>query len=185
VRSPHAPELFVTAPSTTAVARRGADAVMAGEDPAPPEASVVIPCLNEAEALGTCIESAAAAMREHGIDGEIIVADNGSFDESRAIARRMGAVVVDVAARGYGSALMAGIAAARGRYVVMGDADASYDFSEIPTFVAKLRQGFDLVQGGRAAAALCWPGAMPWLHRWWGNPMFSASDHDTIQNRAA
>ena len=126
MRSPHAPELFVTAPSTTAVARRGADAVVAGEDPAPPEVSVVIPCLNEAEALGTCIESAAAAMREHGIDGEIIVADNGSFDESRAIAHRMGAVVVDVAARGYGSALMAGIAAARGRYVVMGDADASH-----------------------------------------------------------
>ena len=166
---------FPTAPETL-VRDEAIDTMVDRSEPASPEVSVVIPCLNEAETLGTCIERAAAAMREHGIDGEIIVADNGSSDESRAIARRMGAVVVDVAARGYGSALMAGIAAARGRYVVMGDADASYDFAEIPTFVAKMREGFDLVQGCRlpSGGGSVLPGAMPWLHRWWGNPMFSA-----------
>jgi len=137
--------------------------------------SVVIPCLNEAETLGACIEAAASAMREHGIAGEVIVADNGSLDDSRAIARRSGAIVVEVAARGYGHALMGGIAAARGRFVVMGDADASYDFAEIPKFVERLRAGCDLVQGCRlpSGGGTVLPGAMPWLHRWWGNPMFS------------
>ena len=114
-------------------------------------------------------------MREHGITGEIIVADNGSSDDSPAIAQRLGAVVVDVEAKGYGNALMGGIAAARGRFVIMGDADDSYDFAEIPKFVEKLRQGFDLVQGCRlpSGGGTVLPGAMPWLHRWWGNPMFS------------
>jgi glycosyltransferase involved in cell wall biosynthesis len=140
------------------------------------ELSVVMPCLNEADTLAVCIERAQRALAEAGIAGEIVVADNGSTDGSREIAERLGARVVTVAARGYGSALMGGIAAARGRYVVMGDADSSYDFGETPRFVEKLREGFDLVQGCRLAAGggRILPGAMPWLHRVLGNPMFSA-----------
>lgn len=139
------------------------------------EVSVVMPCLNEAETLEACIAKAQRALREHGIPGEIIVADNGSTDGSAAIARRMGARVISVAARGYGSALMGGIAHARGRYVIMGDADDSYDFREIPRFVEKLRQGFELVQGCRlpAGGGTVATGAMPFLHRWFGNPFFS------------
>lgn len=139
------------------------------------EVSVVIPCLNEADTLETCIEKAQRAMAEHDITGEIVVADNGSTDGSQAIATRMNVRQIDVEARGYGSALMAGIAAARGRYVIMGDADDSYDFLEIPRFVAELRKGFELVQGCRlpAGGGTVAPGAMPFLHRYWGNPMFS------------
>jgi len=139
------------------------------------EVSVVIPCLNEAETLGTCIEKAIRSMREQVIRGEIIVADNGSSDASRTIARDLGAVVVDVKNKGYGSALMGGIAVAAGRFVIIGDADDSYNFAEIPKFVEKLRQGFDLVQGCRlpSGGGTVMPGAMPWLHRWLGNPMFS------------
>lgn len=144
-------------------------------DPAPVELSVVIPCLNEAETLASCIAKARRASAEHGIATEIIVADNGSTDGSRRIAREAGAVVVEVAAKGYGAALMGGIAAARGRYVLMGDADDSYDFSELPKFVFALRQGADLVQGCRlpAGGGTVLPGAMPPLHRWLGNPLFS------------
>ena len=143
--------------------------------PGLPEVSVVMPCLNEAETVGACIEKASRAMRDHGIVGEIIVADNGSADDSRAIARRLGAVVVDVEPKGYGNAMMAGIAAARGTFVIMGDADDSYDFGAVPEFVEKLRGGFDLVQGCRlpSGGGTVLPGAMPWLHRWWGNPMLS------------
>jgi glycosyltransferase involved in cell wall biosynthesis len=139
------------------------------------ELSVVMPCLNEADTLGHCIEKAQRALAKAGIAGEIVVADNGSTDGSRGIAESMGARVVAVDARGYGSALMGGIAAARGRYVVMGDADDSYDFGETPRFVAKLREGFDLVQGCRleSGGGRVMPGAMPWLHRWVGNPLFS------------
>lgn len=146
-----------------------------GEDPSAPEVSVVLPCLNEAETLGACIDKASRALHEHRIAGEIIVADNGSTDGSVEIARQRGAIVVDVPAKGYGSALMGGIAAARGRYVVMGDADDSYDFMELPKFVERLREGFDLVQGCRlpSGGGTIHPGAMPFLHRWWGNPMFS------------
>ena len=135
-----------------------------------------MPCLNEAETLGTCIEKAQRALREHGIAGEILVADNGSTDGSPEIAARLGARVVHVRARGYGSALMGGIQHARGRFVIMGDADDSYDFLEIPRFVDKLREGHDLVQGCRlpAGGGRIMPGAMPSLHRYWGNPMFSA-----------
>lgn len=135
----------------------------------------MIPCLNEAETLGACIREATDAMREHGISGEIIVADNGSSDDSRGIATRAGTVVVDVRKRGYGNALMGGIGAARGRFVIMGDADGSYDFGAIPQFVEKLRQGFELVQGCRlpSGGGTVLPGAMPWLHRWLGNPMLS------------
>jgi glycosyltransferase involved in cell wall biosynthesis len=139
------------------------------------ELSVVMPCLNEADTLETCVEKALRAMREAGIAGEVVVADNGSTDGSQEIARRMGARVVAVGERGYGNALMGGIAAARGRFVIMGDADDSYDFLEIPKFVKRLREGFDLVQGCRLprGGGRVLPGAMPTLHRWWGNPMFS------------
>jgi len=142
----------------------------------PVELSVVIPCLNEADTLEVCIRKAQEALRQHDIAGEIIVADNGSADASRDIALRMGARVVDVEARGYGAALMGGIAAARGKFVVMGDADDSYDFRAIPEFLAKLRQGFELVQGCRlpAGGGRVLPGAMPPSHRWLGNPLFSA-----------
>lgn len=140
------------------------------------ELSIVMPCLNEADTLATCIEKAQRALRESGIAGEIVVADNGSTDGSPEIARRLGARVVHVEARGYGSALMGGIAAARGKYVIMGDADDSYDFLEVPRFVEKLREGYDLVQGCRlpGGGGTVMPGAMPFLHRWWGNPMFTA-----------
>lgn len=134
-----------------------------------------MPCLNEAETLEVCLRKARRAVDEASIDAEIIVADNGSDDGSPQIAARMGARVVHVGARGYGNALMGGIAAAHGRYIVIGDSDDSYDFSDIPRFVAKLRQGYDLVQGCRlpAGGGRVMPGAMPFLHRWWGNPMFS------------
>jgi len=140
------------------------------------ELTVVMPCLNEADTLATCIDKAKRALAEHGIVGEIVVADNGSTDGSQAIAEGRGARVVPVADRGYGAALMGGIAAARGRYIIMGDADDSYDFGEIPRFVAKLRAGYELVQGCRlpTGGGAVAPGAMPVLHRWWGNPMFSA-----------
>ena len=140
------------------------------------ELSVVMPCLNEADTLGTCIEKARDAMKEAGIDGEIVVADNGSTDKSVDIALKGGARVVLVRERGYGNALMGGIAAARGRYVLMGDADDSYDFREIPRFMARLREGYELVQGCRleAGGGTVLPGAMPFLHRWGGNPFFSA-----------
>jgi glycosyltransferase involved in cell wall biosynthesis len=142
----------------------------------PIELSVVIPCLNEADTLEACIRKAQQALHEHAIPGEVIVADNGSVDASRDIARRLGARVIDVPSRGYGAALMGGIAAAKGRFVIMGDADDSYDFREIPGFVHKLRQGFELVQGCRlpAGGGRVMPGAMPVLHRWLGNPLFSA-----------
>jgi len=140
-----------------------------------PEVSIVMPCLNEADTLATCITTAARALSEHRIAGEIIVADNGSTDGSQEIAAALKARLVNVRERGYGSALIGGIDAARGTYIVMGDADASYDFSEIPKFVEKLRQGFDFVQGCRlpSGGGRIVDGAMPWLHRVWGNPMFS------------
>ena len=139
------------------------------------ELSVVMPCLNEADTLEVCIDKAQEALEENGITGEIIVADNGSNDGSPEIAERSGARVVRMSARGYGAALMGGIAAARGRYVVMGDADDSYDFRELPKLVAKLREGCDVAQGCRlpAGGGRVLPGAMPWSHRWIGNPFFS------------
>jgi glycosyltransferase involved in cell wall biosynthesis len=139
------------------------------------EVSVVMPCLNEAETLAACIEKAQRTLSEHNIQGEIIVADNGSTDGSDVIAARLGVHVVRVEAKGYGSALMGGIAASRGKFIIMGDADDSYDFRDMPRFVEKLRQGFDLVQGCRlpSGGGTVLPRAMPFLHRWWGNPMFS------------
>jgi len=136
------------------------------------ELSVVMPCLNEAETLQVCIEKAQRAFREHHILGEVIVADNGSADGSREIAERLGARVVKVGKKGYGSALMGGIIAARGKFVVMGDADDSYDFAHIPRFVEKLRQGFDLVLGNRFKGGIA-DSAMPPLHRYLGNPALS------------
>jgi len=139
------------------------------------ELSVVMPCLNEADTIAVCVGKALKAIAEHGLDAEVLIADNGSTDGSQAIAESLGARVVPVTAKGYGNALMGGITAARGRYVIMGDADDSYDFTEIPKFVRALRAGFDLVQGCRlpSGGGTVRPGAMPFLHRWWGNPMFS------------
>lgn len=139
------------------------------------EVSVVIPCLNEADTLGGCITRAQEAMRREGIVGEVLIADNGSSDGSPGIAERLGARVIPVSARGYGNALMGGIQAARGRYVIMGDADQSYDFGEIPAFVAKLREGYELVQGCRlpSGGGRVEPNAMPPLHRWLGNPVLT------------
>jgi glycosyltransferase involved in cell wall biosynthesis len=136
------------------------------------EVSVVLPCLNEAETLETCIVKALNAMTNSGISGEVIVADNGSTDGSQAIAERCGARVVPVTEKGYGSALMGGILAARGRWVVMGDADDSYNFAHVPVIVEKLRAGYDLVMGNRFQGGIQ-PGAMPPLHRYLGNPVLS------------
>ena len=141
-----------------------------------PELSIVLPCLNEARTLGRCIAKAQEAIARHGLRAEIIVADNGSSDGSDEIARRGGARLVRVKQKGYGAALMAGINAVRGEFVVIGDADDSYDFSALYPFVEKLRQGWDLAMGCRLprGGGVIAPGAMPWKHRWIGNPALSA-----------
>jgi glycosyltransferase involved in cell wall biosynthesis len=136
------------------------------------ELSVVMPCLNERRTLGACIRKAQATMERMGIRGEVIVADNGSMDGSRALAVELGARVVAVAERGYGHALRGGIAAAHGRYIVMGDPDDSYDFLQLGDFVAKLNEGYDLVMGNRFHGGIQ-PGAMPFLHQFLGNPVLS------------
>lgn len=142
----------------------------------PVEVSVVMPCLNEADTVATCVRKARKALDQAGIAGEIVIADNGSTDGSVELATQAGARVVHVRDRGYGAALIGGINAAVGRFVIMGDADDSYDFGELPKFVASLREGHDLVQGCRLASGggQVLPGAMPVLHRWLGNPLFSA-----------
>jgi glycosyltransferase involved in cell wall biosynthesis len=152
-----------------------ADGRVSVEEDTPVEVTVVMPCLNEADTLRICIEKAQRALNANNVAGEVIIADNGSTDGSQGIAAVMGARVVNVSNRGYGNALMGGIAAARGKYIIMGDADDSYDFLEIPKFIEKLRQGYELVQGCRfpAGGGRILPGAMPFLHQWWGNPMFS------------
>jgi len=139
------------------------------------EVSIVIPCLNEAETLETVIRKANRAIALHRLHAEIIVADNGSTDGSQEIAMSLGATVLDVEIRGYGAALQAGIERARGHYIIMGDADDSYDFNAIYPFIQKLRMGFDLVMGCRLpqGGGTLMPGAMPWLHRWVGNPVLS------------
>ena len=137
--------------------------------------SVVMPCLNEAETLEKCIGQARAGIEAAGLPGEIIVADNGSSDDSVLIAERAGARVVHAPEKGYGNALAAGIAASTGKFIIMGDADESYDFLEIPKFVRKLEEGNDLVQGCRlpSGGGNIMPGAMPFSHRFIGNPFFS------------
>jgi glycosyltransferase involved in cell wall biosynthesis len=139
------------------------------------EVSIVIPCLNEAETVGTCVEKAVRWIRSQAIHGEVIVADNGSTDGSRDIATSRGARVVAIPNKGYGNALMGGIGEARGRFVIMGDADDSYDFSALDGFLQKLRAGYELAQGCRLpeGGGRIMSNAMPFLHRWWGNPMFS------------
>jgi glycosyltransferase involved in cell wall biosynthesis len=136
------------------------------------ELSVVLPCLNEAETLATCITKARASMEALGVDGEVVVADNGSTDGSQAIAESLGARVVPVPERGYGAALRTGIAAAEGRFVIMADADDSYALDDLGPFVDALRGGADLVMGNRFAGGIE-PGAMPALHRYLGNPVLS------------
>ncbi|MDN4591158.1 dolichol-P-glucose synthetase [Xenophilus aerolatus] len=136
------------------------------------ELTILMPCLNEVRTLPSCIAKAREFLVQNHICGEILIADNGSVDGSRSVAFAQGARVIDVAVRGYGAALMAGIAEARGRYIVMGDADSSYDFSALSTFVTELRCGHHLVMGNRFRGGIK-PGAMPPLHRYLGNPVLS------------
>lgn len=136
------------------------------------ELTILMPCLNEAETLETCIRKARGYLQASGIKGEVLIADNGSTDGSQAIAEALGAVVVPVAQRGYGAALIAGIAAARGRFIIMGDSDDSYDFARLDGFVSRLRDGADLVMGNRFKGGIA-KGAMPPLHRYLGNPVLS------------
>ncbi|MBS1120763.1 MAG: dolichol-p-glucose synthetase [Deltaproteobacteria bacterium] len=136
------------------------------------ELSIVMPCLNEAETLKTCIDKAMGYLKKSGIKGEVVIGDNGSTDGSQQIARDAGARVVDVPRRGYGAALMGAIEGSRGKYVIMGDSDDSYDFSSLDLHVAKLREGYDLVMGNRFKGGVK-PGAMPFLHRYLGNPVLS------------
>lgn len=140
-----------------------------------PEVTILMPCLNEAETIAACIAEARRGLETAGVVGEILVADNGSTDGSVRIAEENGARVVSVAQKGYGNALRGGMRAARGRYIIMGDADLSYDFSNIAPFIAALRSGADLVMGCRlpAAGGRIEPGAMPWTHRWIGNPLLT------------
>ena len=145
---------------------------LAEESTSPLELTILMPCLNEAETVSICIAKAKSFLARAGITGEVLVADNGSTDGSVALAQGEGVRVIAVAEHGYGAALLAGIAAARGRFVVMGDADDSYDFSDLDPFVAKLRDGCDLVIGNRFAGGIA-PGAMPVLHRYFGNPVLS------------
>jgi glycosyltransferase involved in cell wall biosynthesis len=141
----------------------------------PVELTILMPCLNEAETLARCIESARRGIQRAGVRGEILIADNGSTDGSPAIAEKSGARVVAVAEKGYGSALRGGIQAASGRWILMGDADDSYDFSEADRFVKKFQEGFELVMGCRlpVGGGTISPGAMPWKNRWLGNPVLS------------
>jgi glycosyltransferase involved in cell wall biosynthesis len=136
------------------------------------ELTILMPCLNEAETVVTCIKKALNFLSRAGLRGEVLIADNGSTDGSQQLAAKAGARVAPIPERGYGAALLGGIAAARGRYVIMGDADDSYDFSTLDAFVSKLREGHPLVMGNRFAGGIM-PGAMPPLHRYLGNPVLS------------
>ncbi|MCG2594748.1 glycosyltransferase family 2 protein [Ramlibacter sp. XY19] len=136
------------------------------------ELTILMPCLNEARTLPECIAKARSFLERTGIQGEVLIADNGSTDGSQEVARAAGARVVPVSVRGYGAALNTGIAAAHGRYVIMGDSDGSYDFEHLEGYVERLRGGADLVMGNRFAGGIA-PGAMPFLHRYLGNPVLS------------
>ncbi len=159
------------------------DAANTRPEPEGLELTVVMPCLNEAETLGTCIRRAQQAIADAKIAGEVLVADNGSTDGSIEIAEGLGARLVRVAAKGYGNALMGGIAAAAGKYVVMGDADASYDFAHIPRFLGPLREGADLVMGNRFRGGIE-KGAMPPTHQYFGNPALTWLGRLFFRNRA-
>ena len=136
------------------------------------ELTILMPCLNEAETLETCIKKAQTFLRENNVNGEVLIADNGSTDGSREIAVKAGARVVPIAQRGYGAALIGGCEAAKGEYVIMGDADDSYDFLHLMPFLEKLREGYELVMGNRFKGGIA-KGAMPPLHRYIGNPVLS------------
>ncbi|EAB6717927.1 glycosyltransferase family 2 protein, partial [Salmonella enterica subsp. enterica] len=138
----------------------------------PVELTILMPCLNEAETIAICVTKAQAYLKASGVAGEVLIADNGSTDGSQEIATNLGARVVAVPGRGYGAALLGGIDAALGRYIIMGDADDSYDFSSLGAFVEKLRGGADLVMGNRFRGGIE-TGAMPFLHRYLGNPVLS------------
>jgi len=158
---------IVPTPTAKGNQRNGLDVV-----PENLELTVVMPCLNEAETLATCIQKAQGYLLHSKVNGEVVIADNGSTDGSQEIARNLGARVVDVQEKGYGSALMGGIKAARGKYVIMADADDSYDFENLQPFVDELRQGHELVMGNRFRGGIK-PKAMPPLHRYLGNPVLS------------
>lgn len=152
----------------------GAGAGEAGTDQV--ELSIVMPCLNEALTIAGCVKAAMGCIREHGLKAEVVIGDNGSTDGSQEIARGLGARVIDVPSRGYGAALMGGISASRGRYIIMGDSDMSYDFGESMKFVERLREGYDLVMGNRFDArggGGVQPGAMPFKNRYLGNPVLT------------
>lgn len=136
------------------------------------ELTILMPCLNEAETIGVCVEKAINFLKETGVPGEVLIADNGSTDGSQGIAKKLGARVIPVRDRGYGAALTGGIAAARGSYVIIGDADDSCDLANLMPFLAKLREGNDLVMGNRFQGGIS-PGAIPFLHRYLGNPVLS------------
>ncbi|MGX5770685.1 glycosyltransferase family 2 protein [Microbacterium trichothecenolyticum] len=136
------------------------------------ELTILMPCLNEAETLATCIDKANGYLQRSGVDGEVLIADNGSTDGSQEIAREHGARVADIPVKGYGAALIGGMEAARGRYIIMGDADDSYDFTSLDPFVQRLRAGDDLVMGNRFRGGIE-PGAMPPLHKYLGNPVLT------------
>ncbi len=137
-----------------------------------PDISVVMPCLNEAGSVGACIEKAWEGIRRTGLTGEVVISDNGSTDDSVAVATRAGARVVSQPERGYGNAYLKGFAAARGRFIIMGDSDGSYDFAQLDRLIAPLHEGFDYVLGSRFAGRIL-PGAMPWTHRYIGNPVLT------------
>lgn len=137
------------------------------------ELSIVMPCLNEARTVGICVSKALQFLREQGISGEVVVADNGSTDGSQEIAARAGARVISVKEKGYGNAIRGGVAASRGKYIIMGDSDDSYDFLNLGPFLEKLREGYDLVMGNRFKGFIA-PGAMPASHRYFGNPVLTA-----------
>src|SRR5437660_1838269 len=151
-----------TAPTGLPIRKPTMQATVTGDKTQDLELTVVMPCLNEALTVGCCVAKAAAALRRLGVAGEVVVADNGSTDGSQELARAAGARVVPASRRGYGAALQAGIAAARGRYIVMGDADDSYDFSTLEPFLERLRAGDELVMGNRFKGGIR-AGAMPWL----------------------
>lgn len=167
--------VFSNLPSSTlSIALESVDEpkeLFAPEQPAL-EISIVMPCLNEAETVGICIEKAWWALFQHKISGELIIADNGSTDGSQDIASKSGARVIHVEAKGYGNALMGGIAAARGKYIIIGDADDSYDFTNLQPFIERLREGYDLVMGNRFDGGIR-PGAMSPLHKYIGNPVLT------------